>query len=294
MSVLTTDSIKMNQATLNATGESLIRSCAYVSQRTYSLQIVNQLLQIAASQYTFSATALHSLVIILQDSRYTSLLDDLEDGAIAAFLASAALVLNEKASDSHVYFRTHFNLFAPILATRKLSLVAFNCFLDCCLSMVRQQKTQIDFLLYKQLMVQSLDQSTYFTLRGSKLIQLINSLDKSASRAALLFPVELINSKIVSVRLTAFLVLMDLAANPQLGQIASALVKLATDAFLQTQIVDYITTHAVFSKLPQVAFYSKSVAQQLFKMYFKYIGAEDVFNPGKEYAEKIQTAVANT
>ena len=46
---------------------------------------------------------------------------------------------------------------------------------------------------------------------------LINYLDKSASRAALLFPVEMINSKNVSVRLTAFLTLMDLAENPALS-----------------------------------------------------------------------------
>ena len=77
-------------------------------------------------------------------------------------------------------------------------------------------------------------------------------------------------------------------------QISAALVKIATDAFVQTQTVDYITTHAVFSKLPQIAFYSKSVAEKLFKMYFKYIGAEDVFNPGKEFAEKVETAFANT
>ena len=64
--------------------------------------------------------------------------------------------------------------------------------------------------------MQGLDQATFFALRGSKLLQLINYLDKSAPRAALLFPVELINSKNVPVRLTAFLTLMELAENPAL------------------------------------------------------------------------------
>ena len=41
ISVLTTDSLKINQAILKATSESLLRSCAYVAERTYSLNMVS-------------------------------------------------------------------------------------------------------------------------------------------------------------------------------------------------------------------------------------------------------------
>ena len=62
-------------------------------------------MQLSASQYTFSSSAMHSLTIILQDSRYSSLLDDIEEGMITAFLSSSSLILSALTSDSHIYFR---------------------------------------------------------------------------------------------------------------------------------------------------------------------------------------------